>query len=522
MGAVWSAQHTQTGREFAIKFLHSFVAQGNDDARHRFLQEARASARVNHPSIIDIFDVGETEDGTLYLVMELLDGLSLGDALRVEPAFSVRELLVLMIGSTLALGAAHTAGIVHRDVKPLNIYLHRDRVSGMVRPKVLDFGVSKVALGEDDGVATQVGSLLGSPRYMAPEQAVSAAQADGRSDIWSLGVILFEALTGRFPHEGDSSNAIVIAIATRPPLPILEVAPHLPKALAAIVDDCLKPAETRIAKAEILAERLQELLATHDLSDLKVVRSGNNRKAIKRPDNFVIHTSSGIGGLTPAPGQLSVSLNQRRTSLASEPGEPPATSTAAPAEEEAGTLVYDSDSRPGSLRGLTGTLAISTPGLNALSPAAGLATGTQSENSRRANGTSTESVSSMTMGGPAVAPIVPSAVVPAPEVGLPKSKRTVLLIGGAVAAGLLFGIVLLNSGSKAETEASSSPVVASSLPATATVVSSSTSTASASSSATAVASASAKAAPLVLSGRPRNTAKPLNTDPLRNSGIPRK
>jgi len=267
---------------------------------------------------------------------------------------------------------------------------------------------------------------------------------------------------------------------------------------------------------------LQELLATHDLSDLKVVRSGNNRKAIKRPDNFIIHTSSGIGGLTPAPGQLSVSLNQRRTSLASEPAALPAMPTATPAEEEAGTLVYDSDSRPGSLRGPTGTVAISTPGLNALSPAAGLANGTQSENSRRANGTSTESVSSMTMGGPAMAPVVPSAVVPVPEVGLPKSKRTMLLIGGAVAAGLLFGIVLLNSGSKSETAASSSSVVASSLPATATAVPSSTSSVNATSSATASASASAKTAPLVLSGRPRPTAKPLSTDPLRNSGIPRK
>ncbi len=526
MGAVWSAQHTQTGREFAIKFLHSFVAQGNDDARHRFLQEARASARVNHPSIIDIFDVGETEDGTLYLVMELLDGLSLGDALRVEPAFSVRELLVLMIGSTLALGAAHTAGIVHRDVKPLNIYLHRDRMSGMVRPKVLDFGVSKVALGEDDGVATQVGSLLGSPRYMAPEQAVSAAQADGRSDIWSLGVILYEALTGRFPHEGDSSNAIVIAIATRPPLPILEVAPHLPKALAAIVDDCLKPAETRIAKAEILAERMQELLATHDLSDLKVVRSGKDRKAIKRPDNFVIHTSSGIGGLTPAPGQLSVSLNQRRTSLASEPAvTTPSSGAPAAAEEEPGTLVYDSDSRPGSLRGPTGTLAISTPGLNALSPAAGLAAvGTQSENSSRTSGTSTESVSSMTMGGPAAVPVVPAAAIQAREVAPPKTKRTVLLVGGAVAAGSLFGIVLLNSGSKPEADASSAPIVASGQPAkaTATAVASPASTVNAKESATASASTAPKAAPTVVSGRPRNTAKPVVTDPLKNSGIPRK
>ncbi len=195
MGTVWSASHVHTEREFAIKLLHPAVAAGNEEARQRFLQEARASARVNHPNIIDIFDVGENDDGTLYLVMELLEGISLADALRADPPFSVRELLVLLVGAGTALAAAHNAGIIHRDIKPPNIYLHRDRSSGLVRPKVLDFGVSKVALG-DDGVSTQLGSLLGSPRYMAPEQAISATQADARADLWSFGVILFESLTG--------------------------------------------------------------------------------------------------------------------------------------------------------------------------------------------------------------------------------------------------------------------------------------------------------------------------------------
>ena len=424
MGEVWSAQHAQTGREFAIKFLHSFVAHGNDDARSRFLQEARASARVNHPNIIDIFDVGETEDGTLYLVMELLDGISLGDALRAEPALTARELLVLVSGAAQALGAAHVAGIVHRDVKPLNIYLHRDRASGLVRPKVLDFGVSKVALGADDGVATQVGSLLGSPRYMAPEQAVSAAAAEGRSDIWSLGVILYEALTGRFPHEADSSNAIVIAIATRPPVPILEVAPHLPPVLAATIDACLRPIESRTQRAEDLVEQLQQILATQDLTDLTVVRPSGTKRLIKRPDNFVIHTQSSVGSISA--NQLSASLSQRRASLV---------------EQAISELTPPVPQHP------VAPLPPGTPSNVGPSPAAALG-------SAAAGGESTENVSSMTMAG-MMAALPASAPTPAPPT---RSRQPFVIAGVAgVALGLL-GVVLLASKSSQDTSSPTAPI----------------------------------------------------------------
>lgn len=305
MGAVWSASHTQTGREFAIKFLHPMVAQGSDDARHRFVQEAKASARINHPNIIDIFDVGETEDGSLYLVMELLDGLPLGEALCVDPPFNAREFLSAMTGAVTALGAAHAAGVVHRDIKPPNIFLHRDRSSGHVRTKVLDFGVSKILLG-DEAFATHTGSLLGSPRYMAPEQAISAASADGRSDIWSLGVVMFEALTGTFPHEGDSSHSLVIAIAMKPAKTLEELAPHLPEGLRRLVDDCLRPAGHRIATAEILHQRMLEVLSKHDLTDVPLVfPTSAKAKARTRPANFLIDTLSASN-----PGQLSRSLDR--------------------------------------------------------------------------------------------------------------------------------------------------------------------------------------------------------------------
>ncbi len=304
MGVVWSAVHAQTGRDFAIKFLHPLVAAASDDARERFLQEARASAKVNHPSIIDVLDVGEQEDGSLYLVMELLEGMNLGDALRAEPRFNARELLIIMAGAARALGAAHAVGVVHRDVKPPNIFLHRDRSTGVVRTKVLDFGVSKL-LADADGVATQTGSLLGSPRYMAPEQAISASAADGRSDVWSLGVILYEALTGLFPHDGDSSNSLVIAIATRPPKPIHAVAPSLPLAVRLLVDDCLQPVEQRLESADILADRIMTALATEDLKSIALARPAAAKNTVARPESFVISLSGGVPGLTTSASRAS-------------------------------------------------------------------------------------------------------------------------------------------------------------------------------------------------------------------------
>ncbi len=292
MGSVWRATNTATSREFAIKLLHAAVAS-SEDSRSRFVQEARASARINHPNAIDIFDVGETEDGSLYLVMELLDGISLGEALRSEPPFSARELLIVVSESCTALHAAHMAGIVHRDLKPPNIFLHKDRATGFVSAKVLDFGVSK--LTNDDGVSTNTGSLLGSPRYMSPEQAISAASADGRSDIWSIGVLLFESLTGRFPHDGDSSNNLIIAIATTPPKRIDAVAPQLPLSLKMLVDDCLRPVPERIQTVGMLLDRILAILATEDLTQLPLARPTVAKGKMRpRPDGLLVRTTPGM------------------------------------------------------------------------------------------------------------------------------------------------------------------------------------------------------------------------------------
>ena len=269
MGEVWRATHTGTGREFAVKFMHAHVA-ASAVSRERFAREARASAQINHPSIIDIFDVGE-HDESLYLVMELLTGMLLVDALAGDPRLTVRDFLAVMHDVVEALGAAHAAGIVHRDIKPENIFLHLDRISGISLPKVLDFGIGKFA---DSGgsSATITGAVLGSPRYMSPEQSRSATDIDGRSDLWACGVILFEALTGTFPHDGDSFSSLIIAICTEPPEPIDALAPSLPESVRSIVRDCLMPVDKRIASAAELAARLTIAIEDPAINGLLLAR----------------------------------------------------------------------------------------------------------------------------------------------------------------------------------------------------------------------------------------------------------
>ncbi|APR84760.1 Serine/threonine protein kinase [Minicystis rosea] len=253
MGEVWRATHLELGRPFALKFMHAYAA-ASQTARRRFAREARVSAKINHPNVIEVLDVDELDDGVLFLAMELLEGVSLAEALYAEQPLTVQEFLTVMLDTARALGAAHLADVVHRDIKPGNIFLHRD-ASGFASAKILDFGISKLT-GVDDSHHTKSGVVLGSPRYMSPEQTRSAAAVDGRTDIWSLGVILFEGLTGTWPHEGDSFTSLVVAICTSPPASIDQMAPDLPEALRSIVRDCLKPPAERIQSAHELEARL--------------------------------------------------------------------------------------------------------------------------------------------------------------------------------------------------------------------------------------------------------------------------
>jgi eukaryotic-like serine/threonine-protein kinase len=216
MGAVWLGRHLELGTSVAVKFIDA-VHAASESARSRFKREAKAAAQLNTPHVVKVYDYG-VEDGTPYLVMELLEGEDLGTRLKRAGRLSLAATATLLTPVCKALHRAHEIGLVHRDLKPANIFIARQDDDEVV--KVLDFGIAKWTDADDTGHATQPGSMLGSPLYMSPEQARSLKDLDHRSDLWSLGVVAFRAMTGRLPFEGASLPAVIMAICAEPiPLP---------------------------------------------------------------------------------------------------------------------------------------------------------------------------------------------------------------------------------------------------------------------------------------------------------------
>jgi eukaryotic-like serine/threonine-protein kinase len=267
MGSVWAVRNELTDRDFAIKFLHPKLAD-NKEALQRFFLEARACGQIKHPAVVDVYDMGQAEDGSPYLVMELLEGEGFDQRLGRAGCFRPSEAATWIAFVARGLEEAHVRGLVHRDLKPGNVFFALDD-RGDVIPKILDFGVSKatntgaagaLGSGEAELILTSTGAVLGSPAYMSPEQARGDTDVDTRSDVWSLGVILYEALTGKIPFDAPNYNALMVAIITRPHKPVAEVAPGVPVELSQIVDLALAKERTeRIATARDLAERLEAL-----------------------------------------------------------------------------------------------------------------------------------------------------------------------------------------------------------------------------------------------------------------------
>ncbi len=219
MGAVWLARNLKLEVEVAIKLIRHELATA--ETSRRLLQEARAAARIEHVSIVRIFDFGETELGDPFIVMEVLTGESLRDVLeqrgRLTAANAVRTLLPI----ASALTEAHASGIVHRDLKPENIMLVPDKSGGAI-PKLVDFGIAKFRRG-DGGDDLAAGNLVvGTPDYMSPEQAGGRDEVDEATDVWALGVILYEALTGHVPFGGATYPALIFAIMAEEPPPTHE------------------------------------------------------------------------------------------------------------------------------------------------------------------------------------------------------------------------------------------------------------------------------------------------------------
>jgi eukaryotic-like serine/threonine-protein kinase len=233
MGAVYLAEHPRIGRKVAIKVLLRELS-ANAQAVTRFFNEARASSEIRNEHIIDVLDFGELADGSSYLVLEYLDGRTLTEALQRGP-LGVRRTLHIVNGVGRALGAAHAAGIVHRDLKPDNVMLVK-RGSDEEFVKVLDFGIAKLSqLGQlEPGMKTKTGALLGTPSYMSPEQC-RGLPVDHRSDVYSLGVMMYQMFSGSLPFEADGLGNLLLAHMTQQPVPLAERVPGLPPHLAQVV-----------------------------------------------------------------------------------------------------------------------------------------------------------------------------------------------------------------------------------------------------------------------------------------------
>lgn len=253
-GVVWAAVNVDTSREVALKL----ILQSTDDLRYRLLREAHACGQLRHRNIVDVYDVGKTEQGDPFLVMQLLDGETLAQKIRREPSLSPPEAAKIARDVARALAVAHGARIIHRDLKPANIFLQKEDGADDVVVKVLDFGVSKnLARAKSDIIMTAPGSAVGSPAYMSPEQARADGTLDHRSDIWSLGVVLFEMLAGVRPFRGGVAQVVCLLAAGEIPS-LARVAPHVDPGLAALVAGCLeRDREKRIASAAELATELE-------------------------------------------------------------------------------------------------------------------------------------------------------------------------------------------------------------------------------------------------------------------------
>jgi serine/threonine-protein kinase len=268
MGAVYEGANTRISRRVAIKVLHASLAAKETVVR-RFEQEAKAAGLIGSEHICEVLDIGSLPSGELYMVMEFLDGEDLGSRIkklrRLKPHDAANIVHQLLEGLT----AAHKAGIIHRDLKPENVYLVTSRAGRRDFVKVLDFGVSKFSALDGESMSmTSTGAVVGTPYYLSPEQARGLKTIDARSDLYSVGVVLYQAVTGRLPFNAETFNELVFKIALEEPEPAEVVVPNLDRRFAAIISRAMvRDVNGRFQSAREFQEALEQWLAMNPSPD---------------------------------------------------------------------------------------------------------------------------------------------------------------------------------------------------------------------------------------------------------------
>ncbi|HSO40188.1 MAG TPA: protein kinase, partial [Labilithrix sp.] len=279
MGRVYRAEQTNLGRTVAVKIIHPHLV-GEENAAARFITEARAASRLNHPNSVAVIDFGKTEDGQLYLVMEFLRGKDLARVQYEEGPLSFRRIVSILRQVLAALSEAHHLEIIHRDLKPENIILEPVRTGGDF-VKVVDFGLAKMREGAGPNI-TSPGIVCGTPEYMSPEQG-RGDPLDPRSDLYAVGVIFYQLLTGRLPFEAESPTQVVLMHITEPPPDPRAAAPErvIPSLLA---DVCLmalaKEPQHRFGNADEFGEALADALTQIEST---VPKAGPTASTLKCP-----------------------------------------------------------------------------------------------------------------------------------------------------------------------------------------------------------------------------------------------